>query len=374
MHTEVTTAGSTRLPQRPSAPARRRGARLLAVVAGLASLGVLATGGGGCSPKREATIEQPATRPASPEVDDVDARVSGLNAAAESLASHVAALPGRSADEHVSVMRQVFDDLGQALPLLEGPNPGGVFRQQLRTVQASGTQLAAQPTGMAPEPTIDEGIRAATDALEAIARRTLYAGANQTAPVEQLRAGLSELDRTRGPIHQLAVAEVMGQMSQIVTALAKHLESQAASDDVGEGATTTAPADATPADPAPTEPAPPDPAPTGETPADTAAPAEAVPAEGAAPAEAVPAEGAAPADPAPADGTPTDPAPADAPPADAAPSADPAPADAAPADPAPADPASPAEPAPADPAAPEGGAAPDPAAAEPAPGAADASQ
>jgi hypothetical protein len=279
----------------------RRAPRFLLV--GCVALGAAGYAAGCARKTKPTTMTTTTTQPAT---DEVGQRLSGASDAAKSLANRAELLPGRSREEYVGVMREVFNDLAAALPLLQGPEQNGVFRQRLRTVQASASMLGALGSGLAPEPATDAGLRATADALAALAGDPQYAGAAQAAAVDAVKAKLEELDRTRGPMHHLVVADAVGQISQVVTALAAELEKQAA----GDATPGAAPGEAAPGESVPTAPPPSEPAPAAPT---EPAPAPGEPAPVPAPTEPAP----APAEPAPA---PAEPAPAPAEPAPADPS------------------------------------------------------
>jgi len=121
-------------------------------------------------------------------------------------------------------VQQVFSDLSQILPILFGPNPEGSQRQQLRVVESARTQLAAAPQGLAPEPTIDTGLRAAYDALSALARNRYFEQANLGSTVDRLGVTVARLDTSRGVPHQQTVADVVDLMSEVVNGMARAMD------------------------------------------------------------------------------------------------------------------------------------------------------
>ncbi len=269
----------------PSSSHRQMNKALLSsVIAGAFCLSVTI----GCA-KKKATPMNPAPSGAAQITAspiDVDARVTGATAAAQSLASRLDALPGKTTDDHVAAMRPIVSDLAAVLPMLKGQDQSGAYREQMETIRNAAAGLDTLPSGVTPEPYTDSALRASADVLADIAVSPDFASAGQAASVETLKKLLAELDRTHGPMHQLVVADAVNQVSDIVIALAAELEKQAKGESAAEA---PAPAEAAPATPAaapepemkPEAPAAEAPAPAAEAPA-----AEAPAAEPAAPAPA----------------------------------------------------------------------------------------
>jgi hypothetical protein len=170
----------------------------------------------GC-PKRQSTMNRPPQINPPPAVEaSAEARVDEMRQLAAQFEETAAQLPGRDAGEHRWIMRRAFAELTQILPILYGPNPAGTFRQQLRVVESSRTQLTDAPKGLAVEPTIDTGLRAARDALEALARQSYFDHSELGQTIDRLTASSAALDTARGVMHQSVVAEVVGLISQAV--------------------------------------------------------------------------------------------------------------------------------------------------------------
>ena len=178
----------------------------------------------GC-PKQRSTMDRPPEVNPPPALErSAEARSEELGDLARRFASTAQRLPGRTADEHRAGVQQVFSDLSQILPILFGPNPEGSQRQQLRVVESARTQLAAAPQGLAPEPTIDTGLRAAYDALSALARNRYFEQANLGSTVDRLGVTVARLDTSRGVPHQQTVADVVDLMSEVVNGMARAMD------------------------------------------------------------------------------------------------------------------------------------------------------
>ena len=183
-------------------------------VAGGLALGTLC---GGCTKRRSTMGAAPEVNPRPKVEARAEARADELGERSRKFDQTVQQLPGRTPEEHRRAMQQVFAELSQILPILYGTNPSGVFRQQLRVVESARTQLAGAPQGLAIEPTIDTGLRAARDALRGLSRNSYYDHPQLGQTLDRLDKLVSDLDAARGPNHQQVVAETVDQMSQAVT-------------------------------------------------------------------------------------------------------------------------------------------------------------
>jgi hypothetical protein len=191
---------------------------------------------GGCV-KQQATLPPPARPNPPPQVAaDPMVRVQTLSRLAEGYSQTSNELPGNSPLEHRRLMANVFAQLEEILPILEGPNPGAEFRQQLQVVRDAQAELATGPQELSPEPTIDTGLRAVRDALSSIAQASYYDQSALTPLFDQFSSKINDLDTVRGPLHQVVAGEAVGLSSQIVTSMADTLTRRLA-----EQSPTTAP-------------------------------------------------------------------------------------------------------------------------------------
>jgi hypothetical protein len=207
----------------------------------------LAASGAGCAKKRSTMGPAPDLSP-EPKVEaNAGARADELAERSRKFDETVQQLPGRTPEEHRRAMHQVFAELSEILPMLYGPNPSGVFRQQLRVVESSRRQLATGPQGLAVEPTIDTGLRAARDAIAGLAGKGYFDQSKLGPTMDRLNRSLDALDTNRGAMHQTAVAESVGMMSQAIRQLTDAMNQR-----VDEGTASNA----KPANPVPDVPAP----------------------------------------------------------------------------------------------------------------------
>lgn len=155
----------------------------------------------------------------------VHQRVRTLNRAVDQFQKQANALPGEDDMAHRKIMRGAFGALAEALPVLVGPNPSGAFRLQLRSIESARDQLTDNPA-LSPEPIEDAGLRAAVAAMERISHEDFYQHSPARHPIDQLRMALRPLDRTSGPLHRLAVRDVVRQMSDSLRMLADTYKDQ----------------------------------------------------------------------------------------------------------------------------------------------------
>jgi hypothetical protein len=217
--------------------------------------------------------------PASANMDELSQLVADLAQKANNL-------PGRTAEDHRSAMHDVFDNLTRLLPMLAGPDAGGGFRQQLRSVEAARERLAPDAGDINAEPAIGSGVRAAAAAFNDIAHDDdTFASPGIGENLKKLQATVDELDAVGGVGRPYVAADSMQLMAQIAQQMTDQISSGDTTPDAAAPAEPTAPA----AEPEPTEPG------AATTEPAAAAPIEPKPAEQKAEGATPPAEPAAPA-------------------------------------------------------------------------------
>ncbi len=233
---------------------------------------LLAAGCAKTAPTLTTTRPQPDTQPGAP---DGSVRVRELSRLSEEYGALSRQLPGRTAADHQELMRQVFAELGQILPLFADPRNNLVFRQQLGIIDESRAQLASGSTDLSTEPAIATGLHAAQRALAGIAQNGYFDQADLKPLIDQMAAKVDELDTVRGLTHPVVVGEAVelsnGIISKMSDALAQRIDGEttsaapntqtapttqpAPSESPAATAPATAPASAPAADPsAPAEP------------------------------------------------------------------------------------------------------------------------
>lgn len=173
-----------------------------------------------CAKQQSTMRPPPEVNPPPPVEASATKRVDALGDLARQLTETAERLPGRSPAEYRAIMQQAFAQLAQVLPILYGPNPNGSQRQQLTVVESARAHLASAPQDLAPEPTIDTGLRAARDALESVGRNSFYDQAHVGQTLDRLSGVIPSLDATRGVLHQQAVTQSVELMAQAITQMA----------------------------------------------------------------------------------------------------------------------------------------------------------
>jgi hypothetical protein len=205
----------------------------------------------GCSHKTETTLNPPPPDP-NPEphlASDARERVKALGSLAEEFDAGATALPGANEAEDRTQVTQEFALLAQMLPMLNGPDMTGDFRQQLGIVSSTQSLLASGSTDLAVEPTIDTGLRAAHRALVSISQRSFIELTDVTKNLDTMRMRIEELDGISGPAHRLVTAQAMRGAAAAITLMSNTLN-QRLNDTKGAE---TKPAEAKPTDAKPTE-------------------------------------------------------------------------------------------------------------------------
>ncbi len=183
---------------------------------------------------------------------DIYDRTAKLREAVETFNPVARQMPGYTEAEHRALMADVFNRLGQILPLLESSRPSGAFRQQVQIITASGNQLATGGSELASGPAIDSGLRAAARALMAV-NDDMFAGQGEagagdksgggteagsiSGALEQLQGKIGELDASRGPMHRLVVGQSVRLIDNVLVQMTNNLVTR-----VGERPVSPAPA------------------------------------------------------------------------------------------------------------------------------------
>jgi hypothetical protein len=240
----------------------------------------------GCASKQQTTLTPPPPEP-NPEpqlATDARQRVQHLGGLAEQYAASAAKLPGSNEQQDRQQVAEQFNQLSQILPLLNGPDMPGDFRQQLRIIESTRSQLSSGSMDLSSEPTVDTGLRAAQRALSSLQQRAFAEQGEIAKHVDAMRAAVQELDTVSGPIHRLVVAKAFQHSAEAVKAMSDALNQRIADGGGTKPAAATPPAQPTPPPPAaakpeqpatptptpPAQPTPPDPKPEqpkAETPA-----------------------------------------------------------------------------------------------------------
>jgi hypothetical protein len=167
-------------------------------------------------PKPAAPL-QPLTHPQAP--PDVHAEFRTMESRVNQLYVTGNQLPGGNDAAHRRLMEQAFAQLIGILPTLEGGTATGTFRQQLRIIDASRQQLATSSSPLTLDATVDTGMRATYNILKDLARRDYPNEQAISNGLDQLQANLDDLDKVRGPLHQLVAADAVQDTAQVLRAM-----------------------------------------------------------------------------------------------------------------------------------------------------------
>ena len=205
----------------------------------------------GCSAKKQTTLAPPPPDP-NPEpqlATDARQRVQTLGTLADQYAAAAARLPGANEQQDRQLVSEQFSQLSQILPLLNGPDMPGDFRQQMRIIESSRSQLSSGTMDLAAEPTIDTGVRAAQRALSSLQQRAFVEQPEIARHVDAMRAAVGELDTVSGPIHRHVTAQAFQRSAEAIKAMSDALNQRMT--DASQPATpaATPPAAAAPAKP-----------------------------------------------------------------------------------------------------------------------------
>jgi hypothetical protein len=179
----------------------------------------------GCAAKNQTTLKSapPDANPEPQLATDVHERVKELTIRAQEYAAGCDKLPGRNAQEDRAQTTQQFALLAQILPILNGPDMSGDFRQQLRIIESSRAQLASGTQDLSIEPTVDTGLRAAHRALAGINQRAFTEVPDIAKSLDAMNAKVQELDGTADAIHRLIASQAFKISAQVINQMASAL-------------------------------------------------------------------------------------------------------------------------------------------------------
>jgi len=170
----------------------------------------------GCAQKTTTLNPPPEPNPEPQLASDARERVKELVTRAQEYAAGAAKLPGRNEQENRAQMTQQFTLLAQILPMLNGPEMSGDFRQQLRIIDSTRAQLAAGSLDLSTEPTVDTGLRAAQHALVSINQRAFSQTADIAKNLDTMRDRIAQLDGAAGPFHRLIASQAIQASAQAI--------------------------------------------------------------------------------------------------------------------------------------------------------------
>jgi hypothetical protein len=191
---------------------------------------------GGCAAKKTSEVGQQRPRPVEePQLaaSEVAGRVHDLQSRINALEADANQLPGQGANgqaaatSHRQLMQRCFADLEAVLPLIAGQNPSSEFRQGMRVLETSRQQLASGSTELAAEPTIGQGLRAATRLLSTLNAFAFENDANIAKHLDALQQRLNQLDTTHGATSRVVASQAMRDTADVLQQMTNALAERA---------------------------------------------------------------------------------------------------------------------------------------------------
>ena len=206
----------------------------------------------GCPRKDRPVMPMPPEPNPEPEVNkDAEVRNRDLGQKVAQFSSASREIPTNDEGAYRQAVGQVFADLSQILPLIQGPNPPGAFRQQMRILQSSRNQLAGGSADLSAEPTIDSGLRAAYRALSGMQQESFTDRPEIGQTLESLSNKINELDTSKGVFHRNTVKEAVTLIGQAVQSMSSTIDQRLRHNAPSAPATAPSAEPASPATPAP---------------------------------------------------------------------------------------------------------------------------
>jgi hypothetical protein len=186
----------------------------------IAALLCLALIAGGCSKSR--------TNRTRGQRDDLQQtaseRVSNLQASVGELQRTVSQMPADDPNKDRRLTSRALAQTATALAAIEGPRPSGAYRQQVRIIETSRTQLERSSPNVPSEPAVDSALRAAYNALVSL-REGRFAGNQSVAQlVSEVGQKIPQLDSNRGSLHSIVVSDIMGSVTRTLKVMTDVIE------------------------------------------------------------------------------------------------------------------------------------------------------
>lgn len=155
-------------------------------------------------------------------------RMSNLRSSVVSLQHTLSQMPTDDESKDRALTLEALGSAASALAAIEGPQPSGSFRQQLRVIESDRTQVQHAGPAVPTEPAVDSALRATYNALVSL-RDGRFAGNQQIAnEVNEVGQKIPQLDTVRGPLHTLAVVDVLNAASRALVTMTDIIENRGA--------------------------------------------------------------------------------------------------------------------------------------------------
>ncbi|HEX8525217.1 MAG TPA: hypothetical protein VF669_23400 [Tepidisphaeraceae bacterium] len=154
-------------------------------------------------------------------------RMSNLRSSVVELQRTISQLPTNDIERDKRLTTQALASTASALAAVEGPRPSGAYRQQVRVIENSRTQLERSGPNVPTEPAVDSALRAAYNALIGL-RDGRFSGNQQVAGlVSEVGQKIPQLDTVRGPLHTLVVTDVLSSAARALAMMTDVVENRA---------------------------------------------------------------------------------------------------------------------------------------------------
>jgi hypothetical protein len=155
-------------------------------------------------------------------------RVGDLQQRVDQLRRTVSQMPANNPTEDRRLTAQALGQLASALALIEGPRMTGDFRQRLRVIESSRTQIQSAGGNVPIEPPTDSALRATYDVLMALSQGRFAGDQTISGTLNTMSQQIPQLDAVRGPLHSLVVAQTLENASRALKQMSTVLEQRLA--------------------------------------------------------------------------------------------------------------------------------------------------
>ncbi len=151
-------------------------------------------------------------------------RMSAVQSSVNGLTRTVSMMPADDPARDRKLTLEALAQTSAALAAIEGPNPSGAYRQQLRIIESSRSQLQRTTQNVPIEPATDSALRAVYNAMISL-RDGRFSGQQDVAKgVGEVGQKIPQLDAVRGPLHSLQVTDVLTSVAHTLQTMTDIIE------------------------------------------------------------------------------------------------------------------------------------------------------
>jgi hypothetical protein len=151
-------------------------------------------------------------------------RVGAIQSNVTALARTVSMMPADDPARDRKLTLEALAQTSAALAAIEGPNPSGAYRQQLRIIESTRSQLQRSAQNVPIEPATDSALRAIYNALMSLRDGRFSGNQAISAGVSEIGQKIPQLDAVRGPLHSLQVADVLSSVATTLQTMTDVIE------------------------------------------------------------------------------------------------------------------------------------------------------